>query len=427
MKSSLHYLVAARQSEIAELEQLRSACSLVTLVSQLIHQLQKERGLSNLFLASNGAQGAQALAVQLLAVDESMAAVRDALRAVHDLSPNRHSARLFNAIAYLLQGLDALPVLRARIQPLSLSSQESTSAFVRLIAGCLALVFEAADNACDPDISRLLVALFYFMEGKELAGQERAAGVAAFGSGLSDAEQQRRWLHLIESQEQCFQVFAEFAPTAMWEQWQTEAERSTDMAIIERLRRVACTAPEGHSLDTALGARWFAACTMRLDAMYLVEGRLADELVTLCNAKLEIARSAMQCQQALLDESAQTSHANPHDDDMAFFTMPAPGGPQPRSTTAYGPQLERSILSLVQEQSQRLQTMQAEIDKARGALNERKTIERAKGVLMNQRHMSEGDAHKLMRQTAMNQNRRMLDVAEAVLSAADLLPDPSRP
>ena len=55
MKSSLRYLVAARQSEMAELEQIRNACSLVTRASGLIHQLQKERGLSNLLLASAGA------------------------------------------------------------------------------------------------------------------------------------------------------------------------------------------------------------------------------------------------------------------------------------------------------------------------------------------------------------------------------------
>ena len=106
--------------------------------------------------------------------------------------------------------------------------------------------------------------------------------------------------------------------------------------------------------------------------------------------------------------------------DMGFFTAPMPSSLLAPAT--YGPRLERSVLGLVQEQSQRLQTMQAEIDKARIALNERKTLERAKGVLMNLRQMSESDAHKLMRQTAMNQNRRMLDVAEAVLSTADLLP-----
>ncbi|MNW02632.1 Nitrate regulatory protein [compost metagenome] len=70
----------------------------------------------------------------------------------------------------------------------------------------------------------------------------------------------------------------------------------------------------------------------------------------------------------------------------------------------------------------RLQDMQAEIDKARATLQERKTIERAKGVLMNYRQLSEGDAYKLIRQTAMNQNRRMLDVADAILSTLELLP-----
>ena len=89
---------------------------------------------------------------------------------------------------------------------------------------------------------------------------------------------------------------------------------------------------------------------------------------------------------------------------------------------AYGLQLEKSIVSLVLEQSMRLQDMQTEIDKARATLKERKTIERAKGVLMNYRQLSEGEAYKLIRQTAMNQNRRMLDVAEAILATVDLLP-----
>ena len=162
MKSSLRYLVAARQSEMAELEQIRNACSLVTRASGLIHQLQKERGLSNLLLASAGVQGAAALTAQILEVDAAIADVRSELEANKELSlPGRHAARLFNAIAYLLQGLDALPALRQNVQTLAAPTpQECTAAFVRLISGCMALVFEAADSACDPEISRLLVAMF---------------------------------------------------------------------------------------------------------------------------------------------------------------------------------------------------------------------------------------------------------------------------
>ncbi|QIL70970.1 ANTAR domain-containing protein [Diaphorobacter sp. HDW4B] len=428
MKSSLRYLVAARQSEMAELEQIHNACALVTRVSGLIHQLQKERGLSNLLLASAGVQGATALAEQKLAVDAAIAAVRSELEANQELSlPGRHAARLFNAIAYLLQGLDALPALRQNVQTLAPTPQECMAAFVRLISGCMALVFEAADSACDPDISRLLVAMFHFMQGKELAGLERATGAAVFASGVHDAARQRHWLHLIDSQEQCFLVFADFAPPAIYDQWLVDSERCPDIATIERLRRVACTALPDDALEAALGERWFAACTLRLDAMHVVEGRLAEALAQLCAAKLEIARSALQ---ALLEEQGNEGKESkpggkkaPRGEpvaDMGFFTAPMPGSLLAPAT--YGPRLERSVLGLVQEQSQRLQTMQAEIDRARTALNERKTLERAKGVLMNLRQMSESDAHKLMRQTAMNQNRRMLDVAEAVLSTADLLP-----
>ena len=57
------------------------------------------------------------------------------------------------------------------------------------------------------------------------------------------------------------------------------------------------------------------------------------------------------------------------------------------------------------------------------ALNDRKIVERAKGLLMAHRHLSEAEAHKVLRKMAMNQNRRLVDVAEAVLTTADVLPD----
>ena len=419
MKSTLRYLVAARQSEMAELEQIHNACSLVTCVSALIHQLQKERGLTNLMLASRGMQGAPALAEQVLAVDEAIAVVRKELLAKEDLSlPGRHAARLYNAIAYLLQGLEALPALRESAQTLAPSLQESTAAFARLVSGCMALVFEAADSACDPDISRLLVAMFHFMQGKELAGLERATGAAVFASGLHDTQRQRHWLHLIDSQEQCFLVFADFAPPAIYDQWLIDSERCPDIATIERLRRVACTAQAEDELEPSFGERWFAACTLRLDAMHVVEGLLAKELAQLCAAKLDVAQAVLQGLLKQQEAGVTTSVG------MDFFTAPVPAHLQ--MPASYGPRLERSVLGLVQEQSQRLQSMQAEIDKTRVALNERKTIERAKGVLMNLRQLTESEAHKLMRQTAMNQNRRMLEVAEAMLSTADLLPKAAR-
>ena len=74
------------------------------------------------------------------------------------------------------------------------------------------------------------------------------------------------------------------------------------------------------------------------------------------------------------------------------------------------------------EQAQRLQQMGDELDMVRASLNERKIVERAKGLLMAHRQLSEHEAHKTLRQMAMNQNRRLVDVAQAVLAMAEILP-----
>lgn len=420
MKTPLHYLVAARQSEMAELEQISRASSLVASMSELVHALQKERGLSNIFLASAGAQAQPLLQAHLPQVDQAMGRVCGVLEALGARSPGAHGARLFNAIANALQGFEALPLLRRKRDALQLSAEECTQALIRMIGACLTVVFEAADSASDPDVAKLLVALFHFMQGKELAGQERATGAAAFASGVSTPERQRHWLHLIESQDRCFQVFADFASAPGVERWQLQCGSCPDMTVIERLRRIGCTAGHGAPLDSGLSSPWFEACSSRLDAMHQIEAFLALELQAQCLKKLELAGAALAQQQALLASMLQpTARAEAA---AAFILGAAQSGAALPAEGAYGLQLEKSIVSLVQEQSVRLQDMQTEIDKARATLKERKTIERAKGVLMNYRQLSEGDAYKLIRQTAMNQNRRMLDVAEAILATVELLP-----
>jgi response regulator NasT len=65
--------------------------------------------------------------------------------------------------------------------------------------------------------------------------------------------------------------------------------------------------------------------------------------------------------------------------------------------------------------------LREELERANQALEERKVVERAKGILMNERGLNEADAYSLLRTAAMNENRRIVDVARAVVTAARLL------
>ena len=68
--------------------------------------------------------------------------------------------------------------------------------------------------------------------------------------------------------------------------------------------------------------------------------------------------------------------------------------------------------------------MQRQLDEARSQLESRKLVDRAKGILMKTRGLSEADAYTLLRKTAMNQNRKISEIAESLITAAGLLAPP---
>ncbi|WP_420962940.1 ANTAR domain-containing response regulator [Brucella sp. IR073] len=65
--------------------------------------------------------------------------------------------------------------------------------------------------------------------------------------------------------------------------------------------------------------------------------------------------------------------------------------------------------------------LQRELADAKSALEERKIVERAKGILMRMRNLSEEEAFALLRQTAMNEKKKLAEIAQSVVTAAGLL------
>jgi response regulator NasT len=62
-----------------------------------------------------------------------------------------------------------------------------------------------------------------------------------------------------------------------------------------------------------------------------------------------------------------------------------------------------------------------ELEEARSALEDRKLIDQAKAILIKSRGISEAEAYGLLRKTAMNQNRKIVEIAQSLITAAGLL------
>ena len=81
----------------------------------------------------------------------------------------------------------------------------------------------------------------------------------------------------------------------------------------------------------------------------------------------------------------------------------------------------KSILDMTVSRFNAFSRLRTELEEARGALEERKLIDRAKGILMEQQGITEPEAYALLRKAAMDRNRKIAEIAESIVTAADLL------
>jgi Nitrate and nitrite sensing/ANTAR domain len=398
------FLHAAKLCRARDLKQLSILTDLVRGISETIHALQKERGASSIFLGSDGTQ----FAAQLLArVSESLeleTRLREHLdRVDRQLDPMSCSARFYTRVAFAFRALDSLTTSRAQVASLSLAPQDAVKQFTDVIALLLAVGFEAADIAVDPETSRCLIALVNFAQGKEYAGQERATAGAALSRGQWDDSVRLQLQQLRTAQDRSFKIFADFSDPRHLNLF-TELDGGAQTTAFRQMRANAV----GISADA-----WYNESTRRIDSMRTVEECIAADLEQLCAAKLAQAKAGSKRSDAV---EAQASSAT-----ASFAMLLTEEGTVPLFGLEAGqPKPMRSILEVVEAQSRRIDDMNSQLESARTELAERKTIERAKGILMRSRRLSEKDAYTLMRQTAMSQNKRIFDIAEAIVGMADI-------
>lgn len=427
-RTTEQFLLAAKQAEIRALRNLANTCQLVSCVSELIHQLQRERGVSNIYLSSSGGHFHQQRQHQLQLASSAEAQLRELLeeRYLHDRRAEA-SPRLLSKVAFVLQGLDELAELRPRVEHIAIPAPHMTEAFGRLIAGLLGIVFEAADSAGDAAVSRALVAQFNFMQGKEYAGQERAWAAIGFAGCAFTAALKERLEALRHAQERAFSIFERFASAEQLRYWQ-ELKNSTVEQQLQALRLVIDRIEKPTDIPPDTSEIWYEKATARIDAMHSLEEMLTQNLIALSRERVEMAHRALHEHEARMETlaaGAGTPAATAVLLDMNLPIAPGVADDLGQDVDPLHASNTRPLYDLLREQAEHLKRTSEELEAARRALAERKLVEQAKGLLMHRLGLSEVQAYQRLRQKAMNSNLRLVDVCEHLIAAAGKTKDRS--
>ena len=110
-----------------------------------------------------------------------------------------------------------------------------------------------------------------------------------------------------------------------------------------------------------------------------------------------------------------------NDDDTSHVSEAVAAGVTAYIVDGLAPERIHPILTVAMARFRHQEALLAELDSARGELQDRKVIDRAKGLLMQRQGLSEPEAYARLRKAAMNKGVKLADIAQQMIDMAELL------
>ncbi|MBZ6378783.1 methyl-accepting chemotaxis protein [Pacificimonas aurantium] len=279
------FLIAGDVSSLfdqrAQAVRLAGAAHIAAGVSDLVHELQRERGLSAGYTGSGGAKFAEELPRQRAATDASLAALETELA---DYEASAVSEEAAEHVLDLQNGVRALSTMRGRIDDMALTVPELAGAYTGLVNDGLRSIETLLEVGSDEAQSREADAYLAVIHAKEDAGLERAMGATGFGAGAFPAPIYRKFVSLIALQDDEFRRFG-LAATA---EQIAELERvlaSPASQTVQQFRDGAHrSALEGEPLNVD-AARWWTAITKKIDDLKTIDSSIGEHMVAVADAQ----------------------------------------------------------------------------------------------------------------------------------------------
>ena len=260
--------VVELQNKAGSQENLRDLMQISVAASHLVHELQKERGLSSGFLASKGEKFAAELPVQRKKVDAVWAEFDKKVKTTNLV----HFGDEFQQVLKrAVTDFANLSEVRGKVDQLSIPAGEAVAYLTSLNAKFLGIVQQSLFSSTEVDVARLVSAYSNLLQAKEQSGLERATGTVGFGEGWTP-ESLDKFSGLIKIQETYLSVFSAYASEEQKEMLQAKMK---DPAVEDVNKMRAAASGDAGSVPVSA---WVEKSTRRINLLKDVEDSLAQDV-----------------------------------------------------------------------------------------------------------------------------------------------------
>lgn len=264
-------------------EHTQSVAAEMSAVSELTHQLQKERGYSAGFVAANGTNLREDLARQRGATDQTVDRIWQSLSHIGEHDPA--------LLSRLRDKMDRVEAQRAQVDNLSVTVAQTVTFYTDLIDTLLNTMKADTLEIEEPSVRSLARAAMLFGRAKEYAGLERAAGATGLAAEQFSHGIYGRFLGLGASQTTALDLVAiELADR----QALNDLYRQSAFLQVESMRDAIAAAMAGDRIVDFGAAQWFETSTRWIDSLYEIEGDLINQIKTETKNLLQEARKKLR-------------------------------------------------------------------------------------------------------------------------------------
>jgi len=222
-------------NSIIKLEKL---VNLSTKLSALVHEMQKERGMTAGYLGSKGKKFSSELPKQRKQTDQKLLELKTWLE---NFDKQNYSSGFASGLDQAMQTLQQLSNKRKSISALSISAKSAIAYYTNSNKQVLSLIGLLPNISNNADISKQAIAYVSFLQAKERAGIERAVMTNVFAKGFFPDGMYKKFIQLIAEQTTYTNLFLDYTSAEIKSSYQ---QKMSDSKVIdvERMRTIALNA-----------------------------------------------------------------------------------------------------------------------------------------------------------------------------------------
>ena len=279
--------IRAEASKSAVLKEVSAEVDLAVLLSAYMHEQQKERNATTVFLASQGDQYADQLKRQRVETDRKYQAAYATAQALADKGVEPKVQEKLTAV---LSKMDRLNDIRSRVDALSVSEQDALTFYSNVNYDLARLIGSFSSVVEDAAISNKLLLYAGFLLGKDAADTERALVASGFTSGVFPLELKREVITKLETQSSKFDQFIAYVDPTLAEALQQALTTETAQSV-QDMRQVALSGTPDEVAMISPEA-WLDASADKVALLRSIDTQIVDGLRATVSAAQKEAQSA---------------------------------------------------------------------------------------------------------------------------------------